>query len=193
MIDLNQFQGFEATNRPASTDFLPMPQFLQVDRKLPGETCLVCNGCVFSCSWDFWDVSQLLGVFKTKTCLFADLTSPGWLSNAKINQRSTNKREALRNLINDCLDNDKGQLILNVAKPQFQHLAKFHEETSAAEVEKSLPRRLLQGKCNLSDDAFGQAVLEGDIIEVQTKQRPPSWHQRRARSCSQTFFVIDLL
>ena len=96
---------------------------------------------------------------------------PEWLLEEykKILKRSTGKRDALRYLINTALDNQQGRLVLNTTKPEFMLLQKSWKESTSAEVEKSLPRRLLQGKFRLSDESFEQALAEGDIVEVETK------------------------
>ena len=81
---------------------------------------------------------------------------PEWLLEEykKILKRSTGKRDALRYLINTALDNQQGRLVLNTTKPEFMLLQKSWKESTSAEVEKSLPRRLLQGKFRLSDESF---------------------------------------
>ena len=97
---------------------------------------------------------------------------PQWLSDEyhKISKLKTGKRDKMRDLINQALDHKGGKLILSTDKPCFQTLRKTFEETKSQEIEKTLPKRLLMGKFNLSEEDFDLAVQEGDLVEVKNKK-----------------------
>ena len=103
--------------------------------------------------------------------MLKDSSLPDWLVQEweKASKLTSGKREKQREIVNNCLDHQGGRLVLNVDKPMFQQMSASYKQTLTRDKEKSLPRRLLQGKFNLSDDAFEEALLEGDVVEVEMK------------------------
>ena len=97
---------------------------------------------------------------------------PQWLADEyhKALALKVGKREKIRDLINAAMDHKGGKLILNIDKPFFHNIQKTYEESKSKEIEKSLPKRLLMGKFNLSIQDFDAALAEGDLVEVTTRK-----------------------
>ena len=103
--------------------------------------------------------------------MLKDSSLPDWLVQEweKASKLTSGKREKQREIVNNCLDHQGGRLVLNVDKPMFQQMSASYKQTLTRDKEKSLPRRLLQGKFNLTDEAFEEALQEGDVVEVKMK------------------------
>ena len=101
--------------------------------------------------------------------MLKDSSLPDWLVQEwnKASKLTSGRREKQREIVNNCLDHRGGRLVLNVDKPMFHQMSASYQQTLTREKEKSLPRRLLQGMFNMSDEAFEQALLEGDVVPVQ--------------------------
>ena len=97
---------------------------------------------------------------------------PQWLADEyrRLMALKVGKRDKIRDLINQALDHKGGKLILSTDKPCFRSIQRTYGETKSKEVEKSLPKRLLMGKFNLSIEDFDAALAEGDLVQVTTRK-----------------------
>ena len=58
---------------------------------------------------------------------------------------------------------------MSTDKPYFHNIQRTYKETKSKEADKSLPKRLLMGKFNLSIEDFDAALAEGDLVQVTTR------------------------
>lgn len=95
---------------------------------------------------------------------------PDWLLHEwkQTEKMGSGKLEKRRKIVNGAIDCVGGRLVLNTEKPYFKQMESSYSSQVTKEKEKSLPRRLLMGKFNLTANDFDEALADGELMEVKT-------------------------